>query len=756
MAGWNSVSGYLVHRPGGTLGRLKSKRRLWYVYDEGNCNLLYYKNEADSSTKQPLGAINIRGAAISLGQAESNEFIIYSDNKVYVLAADNHESLMIWTMGLQRSRDVALSRLSPMMSDDITDCARNHQSQRRKESLPSDQEMQAMIRRAQNAEGKTKIFRTHSLQLESKPSVQKTQTMLSAARNIWANKPVKDSFLRLSPLIQSLDHSEEDEKGNETSFDEIAGETGTRNKEKKNEERLDEEEEACSFIDLDRNNNDSRRGSLERYTKNSEEFRNDSDSNNSARESDSSAQTSGSETLDKDQKSCIVDSQRLFFSGERVAVLKKINSDSNKTDELKRDFDRTGSVSSDSAMGHSECGHSVRLQELEADLMTTKCELAKALNREAGCKSTVSEKDLLIRDLHDRIRELEHKEDELWHSSNQRSTSAQRFQEKCRILQNLNRFLNEEVMKLSHLLNEERNHSERQHLNLIELQEEIEQFERDYVFLLQSSIRFTFRDGCEMMEVYQYGEDRHKAKVLSLLEKARKLNPSLPAYDGELIIMSPMKQFIPISFSNYIRYVTIERQKELKSLVRGGIPSHLRHLVWSALCRQKLKDVIIEKGSHYYNNLCSLAPESEVVSENRRQIGLDLLRTIPSNVRFSDPNADGVRKLQEVLQAFCLHNPSVGYCQGMNFLVGMCLLFLEPEDAFWCLVAVTEKHFTPNYFDQNLIGAQADQEVLKDLLKDKLPNLHRHLASNDIEISTITLNWFLAVFFDAVPFEIPQ
>ncbi|XP_076316273.1 uncharacterized protein LOC143228796 [Tachypleus tridentatus] len=486
MAGWNSVSGYLVHRPGGTLGRLKSKRRLWYVYDEGSCKLLYYKNETDSTTKRPLGAINIRGAAISLGQVESNEFIIYSDNKVYVLAADNHESLMIWTMGLQRNRDVALSRLSSMVSgDDVPACSKNNQSQRRKESLPSDQEMQAMIRRAQNAEGKTKIFRTRSLQLPSKPSVQKSPSLLSTAGNLWVDKPEKDSFLRLTPLVQSSDHSEEDEQVNEISCDEIAGVAGTSSKENTNKEQL--EEEVRSVIDLDRNNNDSRRGSLERYTKNSDEFRNDSDGNNSAKDSDSSAQTSGSETIDKYQKNCVSNSEQFIFSADRVTVLKKINSGSHKTGELKRDFDRTGSVSgtsvsSDSAMGHSECDHSVRLEELEADLMMTKCELAKALNREAGCKSTISEKDQLIRDLHDRIRELEHKENDIWHSSNQKTTSAQRFQEKCRILQNLNRFLNEEVMKLSHLLNEERNHSERQHLTLFELQEEIEQFERDYVF----------------------------------------------------------------------------------------------------------------------------------------------------------------------------------------------------------------------------------------------------------------------------------
>ena len=37
---------------------------------------------------------------------------------------------------------------------------------------------------------------------------------------------------------------------------------------------------------------------------------------------------------------------------------------------------------------------------------------------------------------------------------------------------------------------------------------------------------------------------------------------------------------------------------------------------------------------------------------------------------------------------------------------------------------------------------------------EKLPGLYRHLDDLDIEISTVTLNWFLALFFNAVPFEV--
>lgn len=52
------------------------------------------------------------------------------------------------------------------------------------------------------------------------------------------------------------------------------------------------------------------------------------------------------------------------------------------------------------------------------------------------------------------------------------------------------------------------------------------------------------------------------------------------------------------------------------------------------------------------------------------------------------------------------------------------------------------------------MGAQADQECLKGIVKQKLPDLHKHLENLDIDMSSITLNWFLSIFIDSVPFEV--
>ena len=54
----------------------------------------------------------------------------------------------------------------------------------------------------------------------------------------------------------------------------------------------------------------------------------------------------------------------------------------------------------------------------------------------------------------------------------------------------------------------------------------------------------------------------------------------------------------------------------------------------------------------------------------------------------------------------------------------------------------------------SLIGAQADQNILKDILGEKLPHLQHHLDDIGIEMCSFTLNWFLAIFFEVVPFSV--
>ena len=68
-----------------------------------------------------------------------------------------------------------------------------------------------------------------------------------------------------------------------------------------------------------------------------------------------------------------------------------------------------------------------------------------------------------------------------------------------------------------------------------------------------------------------------------------------------------------------------------------------------------------------------------------------------------------INKLRRVLVAFSWYDTSIGYCQGLNRLAAIALLFLDEEHAFWCLVTIVHHHLPQDYYDRSLLGSQADQ-----------------------------------------------
>ena len=44
--------------------------------------------------------------------------------------------------------------------------------------------------------------------------------------------------------------------------------------------------------------------------------------------------------------------------------------------------------------------------------------------------------------------------------------------------------------------------------------------------------------------------------------------------------------------------------------------------------------------------------------------------------------------------------------------------------------------------------------MLNDLVRELLPVLHEHLKYYAVDITTVTFNWFVTIFIDAVPFEV--
>ncbi|XP_031424862.1 TBC1 domain family member 2A isoform X2 [Clupea harengus] len=191
---------------------------------------------------------------------------------------------------------------------------------------------------------------------------------------------------------------------------------------------------------------------------------------------------------------------------------------------------------------------------------------------------------------------------------------------------------------------------------------------------------------------------------------------------------------------------------ELKALLRDGVPQEFRTRVWRWLVYVRTR-AVRERHPDRYRLLTQrnhLAPGSA-----SHQIQLDLHRTLTTNQRFSSPTSPSHEQLRRVLLAFSCHNPTVGYCQGLNRLAAVALLVLEDEEeAFWCLVAIVEAIMPPDYYTKTLLGYQIDQCVFRELLAEKVPRVSTYLESHLVDVSQVSVIWFPVIFVELLPSDI--
>lgn len=188
---------------------------------------------------------------------------------------------------------------------------------------------------------------------------------------------------------------------------------------------------------------------------------------------------------------------------------------------------------------------------------------------------------------------------------------------------------------------------------------------------------------------------------------------------------------------------TKAKYMHFKALVLAGIPVSLRPKVWA-----ECSGASSLRNPGYYEDLIGRSQiDSEMEPDILQQIRADVKRTLRDNVFFRDPAAPGVQRLEELLRAYSLHNPRIGYCQGMNLITASLLLICATsEDCFWLLVTIIDHILPSGYFDENLIVARADQIVLREYVAEVLPRLDAKLQELGVELEACTFHWFLSLY----------
>jgi hypothetical protein len=63
------------------------------------------------------------------------------------------------------------------------------------------------------------------------------------------------------------------------------------------------------------------------------------------------------------------------------------------------------------------------------------------------------------------------------------------------------------------------------------LEDEIEDFKKEYVYLLQSSVHIPLHSNYDTIQVKLFGGNIHEKRVKKLLTEARELDPKLPTFE---------------------------------------------------------------------------------------------------------------------------------------------------------------------------------------------------------------------------------
>jgi hypothetical protein len=87
----------------------------------------------------------------------------------------------------------------------------------------------------------------------------------------------------------------------------------------------------------------------------------------------------------------------------------------------------------------------------------------------------------------------------------------------------------------------------------------------------------------------------------------------------------------------------------------------------------------------------------------------------------------------------------------MGRLVGMMLMQMPVEEAFWLLVATLEGGYLNDYFTPTLRQLRIDALVFERLLKAQDPRLAQHLETNDVSPIMYITPWFLTLFTLSLP-----
>ncbi|XP_045063638.1 EVI5-like protein isoform X5 [Coregonus clupeaformis] len=185
-----------------------------------------------------------------------------------------------------------------------------------------------------------------------------------------------------------------------------------------------------------------------------------------------------------------------------------------------------------------------------------------------------------------------------------------------------------------------------------------------------------------------------------------------------------------------------KKEKQLKDLVRKGIPHHFRAIVWQLLCNAQNMPI-----KDQYSELLKM------VSPCEKLIRRDIARTYPEHEFFKEDSL-GQEVLFNVMKAYSLVDREVGYCQGSAFIVGLLLMQMPEEEAFCVFVKLMQDYRLRELFKPSMAELGLCMYQFEFMIQELLPDLHIHFQAQSFHTSMYASSWFLTIFLTSFPLPV--
>ena len=167
-----------------------------------------------------------------------------------------------------------------------------------------------------------------------------------------------------------------------------------------------------------------------------------------------------------------------------------------------------------------------------------------------------------------------------------------------------------------------------------------------------------------------------------------------------------------------------------------------------------------DKYYKYLSNIIEKIKNNEELTEKDKEIyDEEKIKKIKNSIDFIKRDIDrtfytdfftkegGKEMLKNVLEYMCGVPGNVGYCQGMNFIVGSMLsLFRSETKALYIFSNLIQKYELINLFAYNTPDYGFRVFQINYYVRKYLPTIYHHFKNNNLSFDMIYSRWFLTLF----------